>query len=317
DCRAFPREACLSQHRLLALDTLFKSVQRRREWRAMLRILWKNLKGDATETLRSRVAEDVSTKAEVISASDADSMWKILASIIKDAAKDTLGNQKELLRAHERYKKAKKESKEAVDQVEEKAYEELYKNLDSKERANDIFKIAKARERRRSDVGYIRFIKYEGGRTITDEEEIKRRWGDYFPSLFNSRESEGREEVGEPSIMLYSNCYYSRINQAEVKISLQKMGINKAIGLDQIPIEAWKCLGDEVITWLTNLFNKTFDEVTWKTFDGKTRDLGSILEETGQEYNFTPKEGLKNNSQMVEKASGKLATPSGSTSGGV
>ncbi|GJY41990.1 hypothetical protein Tco_0429260 [Tanacetum coccineum] len=28
---------------------------------------------------------------------------------------------------------------------------------------------------------------------------------------------------------------------------------------------------------------------TWKTFGGNTRDLGSILEETGQEYNFTPK----------------------------
>ncbi|GKB35699.1 hypothetical protein Tco_0880641 [Tanacetum coccineum] len=55
---------------------------------------------------------------------------------------------------------------------------------------------------------------------------------------------------------------------------------------------------------------------TWKTFRGNTRDLGSILEETGQEYDFTPKEGLKNKSQMVETASGKLATPSGSASDG-
>ncbi|GJW78444.1 hypothetical protein Tco_0140126 [Tanacetum coccineum] len=53
-----------------------------------------------------------------------------------------------------------------------------------------------------------------------------------------------------------------------------------------------------------------FDE----TFGGNTRDLGFILEETGQEYNFTPKQGLKNKSQMVETASGKLATPSGSAS---
>ncbi|GKG09403.1 hypothetical protein Tco_0338149, partial [Tanacetum coccineum] len=55
---------------------------------------------------------------------------------------------------------------------------------------------------------------------------------------------------------------------------------------------------------------------TWKTFGGNTRDLGSILEETGQEcnYGFTPKEGLKNKSQMVQTASGKLVTPSGSTS---
>ncbi|GJY93894.1 hypothetical protein Tco_0509676 [Tanacetum coccineum] len=51
-----------------------------------------------------------------------------------------------------------------------------------------------------------------------------------------------------------------------------------------------------------------------KTFGGNTRDLGSILEETGQEYDFTPKECLKNKSQMVKTASGKLATPSGSAS---
>ncbi|GKB08810.1 hypothetical protein Tco_0837122, partial [Tanacetum coccineum] len=60
-----------------------------------------------------------------------------------------------------------------------------------------------------------------------------------------------------------------------------------------------------------------FDEVPWKTFGGNTRDLGSISEETGQEYEFTTKEGLKNKSQMVETTSGKLATPSGSASDGV
>ncbi|GJV24654.1 hypothetical protein Tco_1377349 [Tanacetum coccineum] len=53
---------------------------------------------------------------------------------------------------------------------------------------------------------------------------------------------------------------------------------------------------------------------TWKTFRANTRDLGSILEEMGQEYDFTPKEGLKNKSQIVETASGKPTTPSGSAS---
>ncbi|GKB64522.1 MAK10-like protein [Tanacetum coccineum] len=57
-----------------------------------------------------------------------------------------------------------------------------------------------------------------------------------------------------------------------------------------------------------------FDEVTWNTFRGNTRDLGSILGEVGQEYDFTPKEGLKNKSHMVKMASGKLVTPSGSAS---
>ncbi|GJT82731.1 hypothetical protein Tco_1057073 [Tanacetum coccineum] len=142
-------------------------------------------------------------------------------------------NQEELLMAQERYKDAKKEAKEAATQVKEKAYEELYKKLDSKEGANDIFRIAKARERRRRDVGDIRFIKDEG-------------------------ELDGHEEVEDPCIVSYSDCYYSRINKMEVRIALQKMGRNKAVGPDQIPLKAWRCLGDKGITWLASLFNKTF-----------------------------------------------------------
>ncbi|GKA74309.1 retrovirus-related pol polyprotein LINE-1 [Tanacetum coccineum] len=75
----------------MALDTLFKSVTRRREGSAVPRILWKNLNGDTSEAFSSRVAQGVSSQIEVISTSDAESMWNILASIIKDAVKDSLG----------------------------------------------------------------------------------------------------------------------------------------------------------------------------------------------------------------------------------
>nr|GEU63518.1 hypothetical protein [Tanacetum cinerariifolium] len=36
------------------------------------------------------------------------------------------------------------------------------------------------------------------------------------------------------------------------------MGRNKAVGPDQIHIEAWRGLGDEGVKWLTCLFNKIF-----------------------------------------------------------
>nr|GEV62160.1 reverse transcriptase domain-containing protein [Tanacetum cinerariifolium] len=55
----------------------------------------------------------------------------------------------------------------------------------------------------------------EEGRTITDEEEIKKRWGEYFSSLFNVKEREGHEEGLGPSRQLHSECYYLRISQAE------------------------------------------------------------------------------------------------------
>ncbi|GJW47219.1 hypothetical protein Tco_0078865 [Tanacetum coccineum] len=102
------------------------------------------------------------------------------------------------------------------------------------------------------------FIKDEGGRTITDEEEIKKIRGEYFSSLFNAREPEGREEVVDPIILSQFVGYYSRISHAEVRTALQKMGRNKVVRLDQIPIEAWRSLREEGIIWLTSPFNKIF-----------------------------------------------------------
>ncbi|GJW30143.1 retrovirus-related pol polyprotein LINE-1 [Tanacetum coccineum] len=243
----------------------------RREGSALLRILWKNLSRDATKAFRSRVAEGVSTQVEALVACDVNSMWNALASIIKDAAKDALGvqgaplvregNEDERLRVQERYKEAKRQAKKVIAQAKEKAYEHLYKKLDSKEGANDIFRIVKAQERRRRDLGEICFIKDEEGRTIIDEEEIKKRWGEYFSSLFNAMEREGHKDGVGPSRQPHPECYYSRINQAKVRTALRKMGRNKAVGPDQIPIEAWRSLGDEGIFWLTSLFNKIFTSV--------------------------------------------------------
>nr|GEZ79578.1 hypothetical protein [Tanacetum cinerariifolium] len=93
--------------------------------------------------------------------------------------------------------------------------------------------------------------------------DIRTRWGEYFSSLFNETPSEesrpeGSEEVGRSSSPSHFDCYYSRINCGEVRAALQKMGRNKAVGPDQIPIEAWKGLGDEGVKWLTCLFNKIF-----------------------------------------------------------
>ncbi|XP_071709025.1 uncharacterized protein [Rutidosis leptorrhynchoides] len=46
-------------------------------------------------------------------------------------------------RAEESYRVAKREAKKAVAHAKEKAYEDLYRKLDSKEGANDIYRIAR------------------------------------------------------------------------------------------------------------------------------------------------------------------------------
>ncbi|GJY19771.1 hypothetical protein Tco_0391262 [Tanacetum coccineum] len=47
--------------------------------------------------------------------------------------------------------------------------------------------IAKARERRKMDLGSMRFIKDEEERSIVNEDAIRRRWKEYFFALFNGK----------------------------------------------------------------------------------------------------------------------------------
>ena len=59
------------------------------------------------------------------------------------------------------YKEAKKAAKRVVSEVRTKAYENLYKWLDTKDGEKDIYKLAKARERKISDLNEVKCIKDE------------------------------------------------------------------------------------------------------------------------------------------------------------
>ncbi|XP_071708217.1 uncharacterized protein [Rutidosis leptorrhynchoides] len=169
------------------------------------------------------------------------------------------GTPTDRIRAVERYKEAKREAKKVVALAKENAYEDRYKKLDSKEGANDIYKIAKARERRRMDLDNIKFIKNEDGQTLVKEDEIRKRWEEYFSSLFVGGRPERHEDLQDADIeQSHNNIDCERISEEEVRLALRKMGRNKSVGPDQIPIEAWRCLGDTGVRWLTCLFNKTF-----------------------------------------------------------
>ena len=62
------------------------------------------------------------------------------------------------------YKTAKKHSKREVKKARNKAYEELHKKLETKEVENELFKIAKQRNRQSKDVQQVKVIKSKTGR---------------------------------------------------------------------------------------------------------------------------------------------------------
>ncbi|XP_076940095.1 uncharacterized protein LOC143609136 [Bidens hawaiensis] len=83
-------------------------------------------------------------------------------------------------------------------------------------------------------------------RCTNEEERVGLR------ETYKKAKREAKKAVSEAKNMAYKQI---RITQEEVRNALRKMGRAKAVGLDNIPIEVWKCLGEEGVMWLTTLFN--------------------------------------------------------------
>ena len=64
---------------------------------------------------------------------------------------------------------------------------------------------------------------------------------------FRSRERESSESLLDPQLG-------EPISKDEIKEILKKMVNRKVEGPNQIPVEVWKCLDEEGLKWLTQLF---------------------------------------------------------------
>jgi hypothetical protein len=76
----------------------------------------------------------------------------------------------------QKYKEARRNTKKAVREARGQTYTELYRKLDTKEGENDVYKMAKLRERKTRDFNQVKCIKDEANRLLMKDEEIKNRW---------------------------------------------------------------------------------------------------------------------------------------------
>jgi hypothetical protein len=135
----------------------------------------------------------------------------------------------------QKYKETRRNTQKAVSEIRGQAYTELHRKLDTKYDKNDVYKMAKLRERKTRDFNQVKCIKDDADRLLVKDEEIKNRWREYFDKLFN-------DESEKTAIELYDSIdtnmrFGRRIQESEVKEVLKKMKIGKALGPDDIPIE--------------------------------------------------------------------------------
>lgn len=153
------------------------------------------------------------------------------------------------------YKQANREAKRAVAIAKAKASERLYEELETTEGQNRLYSIARARDKASKDFTHIRQIKDIEGRVLRKEEEIKNRWQEYFKVLLNEEHPRKGNE-GEIS----NDVETVGIEREEISEALGRMKRGKAVGPDNLPVEAWKALGKEGVDILWDLLCKVHDE---------------------------------------------------------
>ena len=159
-----------------------------------------------------------------------DISWDTISKIIREVAKETLGETsgkvkenreiwwwdkevqkaiasktekkkgRDLNRSEEtvrEYKEACKIAKREVAKAKSRAYKDLDGSLDSSDGLRKVMRMAKIKNRNLAEVLQAKLIKNREGRTLVDDGDISKRWGEYFAVLLNM-ENERMERSVEP-----------------------------------------------------------------------------------------------------------------------
>ncbi|KAK3543841.1 hypothetical protein QTP70_030074, partial [Hemibagrus guttatus] len=153
------------------------------------------------------------------------------------------------------YKELQCRVKREVSKAKQKAYDELYTRLDTREREKDLYRLARQRDRDGKDVQQVRVIKDRDGRVLTSEESVQRRWKEYFEELMNEENEREKRVEGVNSV----EQKVAKIRKDEVRKALKRMKSGKAVGPDDILVEVWKCLGEAAVEFLISLFNRVLE----------------------------------------------------------
>ena len=105
-------------------------------------------------------------------------------------------------------------------------------------------------------------IQDKAGKTLTEEQEILRRWTEYCSELYNQEIAGDQRILTCPSAMEETDY---PILREEVATAVKALKKGKTPGVDNIPAELIQAGGDSMIDTLTNICNKIWQTGQWPT----------------------------------------------------
>ncbi|KAK3523731.1 hypothetical protein QTP70_009249 [Hemibagrus guttatus] len=296
DCKVVVGESVARQHRMVVCRMTLMvckkkrskiEIEKKTKW-------WKLKKEECCEEFRQKLRQALG--GQVVLPDD----WETTAEVIRETGRKVLGvssgrrkedketwwwneevqdsiQRKRLAKKkwdmdrteenRQEYKELQHRVKREVSKAKQKAYDELYTRLDTREGEKDLYRLARQRDRDGKDVQQVRVIKDRDGRVLTSEESVQRRWKEYFEELMNEENEREKRVEGVNSV----EQKVDKIRKDEVRKALKRMKSGKAVGPDDIPVEVWKCLGEAAVEFLTSLFNRVLENLE-KAYDRVPRE---------------------------------------------
>ncbi|KAK3549337.1 hypothetical protein QTP70_034555, partial [Hemibagrus guttatus] len=125
------------------------------------------------------------------------------------------------------YKELQCRVRREVSKAKQKAYDEMYTRLDTREGQKDLYRLVRQRDRDGKDVQQVRVIKDRDGRVLTSEECVQRRCKEYFEDLMNEENEREKRIEGVNSV----EQKVDKIRKDEVRKALKRMKSEKAVGI--------------------------------------------------------------------------------------
>ena len=280
-------EPCLTQHKLLICKMVLCERPERRKINLKPRVkIWKLRKTDVKEQFRTEVNDNLVEMFD----DTVENSWKGMKDCWMNAADKVCGKtrggqrkrretwwwndsvseavkkKKSLfikakksgsVRDKMEYNLAKKDVKRKICSAKNEEGVKFGNTCEKELKRGKIFKMTKQIVRKNKDVVSSGFVRDGGGRIVTQEEEIRGVWKEYFDKLSNEEFEWERDSVKDSSVTCGpSEC----ISEEEVRLAVAAMKCGKAAGPSGVVSEMLKASGDKGISCMTNLFNKVIAE---------------------------------------------------------
>ena len=212
DCKVIVNEFVAKQHRMVVCKMALM-VKKKITEKVQPKIRWWKLKEtscqeafrqEVTRTLRGKhglpdewdkTAEMLRKTAETVlgvtfgkQKEDRETSWW------NEKVQESIKEKKEAKKAWDKirdettkkiYKEKKSKAKKAVAMAKGRAYDDLYARLETKEGKEELYRLARQRDRAGKDVQNVRVIKDQNGNVMVSSEAVLKRWKKYLKKLMN------------------------------------------------------------------------------------------------------------------------------------